>query len=443
MDYTTQTQTYTTPPTDSKGVSETVAALTIAWTNGLRRTGEQILLPAGTRVTLGRASDTFPAGPLDDHRMSRAHVEFVAGAKGCRLQDLGSKNGTFVARTQVEGHELTPGDVVRVGGTLLVYHLMPIHGGALVAPDLVGPGGAMSALRARLAEVGGSDISVLLIGETGTGKEVVAHALHEIGRRGGRFVAVNCASLRPELLESELFGHVKGAFTGAQGSKDGMFQRADGGTLFLDEMGELPTELQPRLLRALQERRVRPVGGTEERAVDVRVVSATNRDLLAAAREGGFRTDLFARLAQCTLHTAPLRERREDIGALTRHFTDRAEVTLALMEALLLHPWPLNVRGLQNILRVARLGQPEATALDLTPPVLDALQIQARLAAGPESAPDGPPAKRVDPDEEDLEALLKTHNGSVAAVARATGMSRQALYRRLERAGLAPDDFRA
>ena len=445
MPYTTRTLSETSSLNAARDARGTVGALTLAWSNGLARAGEQILLPAGTRATLGRTTDTFPVGPLDDRGMSRAHVEFAAHPSGCRLRDLGSKNGTFVGAVRVESHDLVLGDVVRVGRTLLVYHLMPALSDPSVAPLLVGPGGAMSELRDRLAQVGAGDLSVLLLGETGTGKEVVARTLHDIANREGRFVAVNCAALRPELLESELFGHTRGAFTGAQSAKEGMFQLADGGTIFLDEVGEMPVELQPRLLRALQERRVRPVGGAEERPVDVRVVSATNRDLLGATRHGRFRADLFARLAQCTLALAPLRERREDIGALTRHFAEGAEVKMALMEALLLHPWPLNVRGLQNIVRLARLGQTDAGELDLTATTRDALDTQAQLAAPPEpAAPGVQPANTPSPelDRAALTELMRANGGSVAAVARAAGMSRQALYRRLERAGLSIEDFR-
>ncbi len=220
--------------------------------------------------------------------------------------------------------------------------------------SIVGISRAMERVFATVRKVADTEAAVLITGESGTGKELVARAIHSLSsRRNGAFVAVNCAAIPRDLLESELFGHVRGAFTGAVRDKAGKFQLADGGTLFLDEVGELPLELQPKLLRALQEKSVEPVGGTAPQKLDVRVVAATNADLEEAIAAGAFRDDLYYRLAVIPLHLPPLRERREDIPLLIRHFTAKhgGEGVLFAPEALALlqeYPWPGNVRELEN-----------------------------------------------------------------------------------------------
>jgi DNA-binding NtrC family response regulator len=229
---------------------------------------------------------------------------------------------------------------------------------ALAWSDLVGRSAAMLALRETIAKVARSDATVLITGESGTGKELVARALHYEGARAGKpFVPVNCGALVESLLESELFGHVRGAFTGADATKQGLFVAASSGTLFLDEIGELPLPLQPKLLRALQDGEIKPVGGIESSRVDVRVVAATNRDLRQAISEGSFREDLYYRLNVITIEVPPLRERREDVAALARHFAERAaargggqrpELTDGALDWLAQQSWPGNVRELEN-----------------------------------------------------------------------------------------------
>jgi two-component system NtrC family response regulator len=220
---------------------------------------------------------------------------------------------------------------------------------------LVGSSEAMQQVFDVVRRVAASEASILIEGESGTGKELVARALHHGSERRERpFVAVNCAAIPGELLESELFGHVKGAFTGAIRERKGKFEQADGGTLFLDEVGELPLELQPKLLRALQEKEIEPVGG-HARSVDVRIVAATNRDIEAAMREGRFREDLYYRLAVIPIHLPPLRERRGDIPLLIRHFLAKhgaaaLQVDAAAEQALVQYDWPGNVRELENAL---------------------------------------------------------------------------------------------
>jgi two-component system NtrC family response regulator len=219
---------------------------------------------------------------------------------------------------------------------------------------LVGISDEMQQVFDMVRRVAATEATVLITGESGTGKELIARAIHNGSeRRGGEFVAVNCAAIPAELLESELFGHVKGAFTGAIKDRKGTFELADGGTLFLDEVGELPVELQPKLLRALQEREIEPVGGTPRR-IDVRVVAATNRDLEAAMGEGTFREDLYYRLAVIPVHLPALRQRRSDIPLLVRHFLQKhgggaaVSVDAAALAALTDYDWPGNVRELEN-----------------------------------------------------------------------------------------------
>jgi two-component system, NtrC family, response regulator len=221
--------------------------------------------------------------------------------------------------------------------------------------SLVGSSSAMEKVFGIVRKVADTEASVLITGESGTGKELIARSIHaHSGRRNGPFVAINCAAIPRELLESELFGHVKGAFTGAIKDKTGKFALADGGTLFLDEVGELPLELQPKLLRALQERLIVPVGGTKELKLDVRVVTATNLDIEKAIAEGGFREDLYYRLAVIPIHLPPLRQRRDDIPLLLRYFcikhgASKVDFDRQSLVLLSTYTWPGNVRELENL----------------------------------------------------------------------------------------------
>ena len=292
----------------------------------------------------------------------------------------------------------------------------------------------------RLADrAAASDLPVLILGATGAGKELLARRIHERSGRRGELVAVNCATFNRELLGSELFGHVKGAFSGAAGPRKGLFQRADGGTLFLDEVAELPPDQQAALLRVVQEGRVRPVGADRERPVDVRIVAATHRDLEVRQREGRFREDLLSRLSAVTLRLPGLAERREEVLPLFREFLGGGAppLTTAAAEALLLYGWPRNVRELQQAAQGARLFAPEVEAIDLA-----LLPMPVQRAAGPQAAPEEAAAAPGRPTRAELAARLAEHGGNVAAVARALGEHRQQVYRWLERFGLDPADHR-
>ncbi|CAB4244018.1 Transcriptional regulatory protein ZraR [Methylacidimicrobium sp. AP8] len=306
--------------------------------------------------------------------------------------------------------------------------------------EFIGSSEAMRKVQKTIGRVADSDATVLILGETGTGKELVARAIHDHGRRRDKpFVAVNCAAVPADLWESELFGYLRGAFTGAHADRKGAFLEADGGTLFLDEVGEMPLSMQPKLLRALQERVITPIGGKPV-PVDVRVISATNRDLAERVREGAFRQDLFYRLHVVPIELPPLRARIADILPLAEHFLARSGKSLAADAAALLirYPWPGNVRELRNVLeRAAVLARGERIAA-------------SDLALAPEAES---PARFDWPDEDlpsaiaRLEELLirralARSRGNRAEAARALGIHRQLLYTKMRRYGLLPADGR-
>jgi DNA-binding NtrC family response regulator len=294
-------------------------------------------------------------------------------------------------------------------------------------------------LLARIAE---SDASVLICGESGTGKELAARALHRQGpRSAGPFVAVSCSAIPEGLLESELFGHVRGAFTDARFTRAGLFVQASGGTLFLDEIGDLPLGLQPKLLRALQERTVRPVGGEAEIPFDVRLIAATNRDLELEVRDGRFRQDLFYRLNVVHIALPPLRERRDDIPILIEHFLARyAEQygmeprTLApdAAAALREHSWPGNIRELQNAIERAFALSPSGTIgiVDLPPAITRAADDGPSI--DDDTAPAGLPTL-ADAERELIAATLRKTGGNKNEAARLLGIDRQRLYRKIEK----------
>jgi two-component system NtrC family response regulator len=309
--------------------------------------------------------------------------------------------------------------------------------------NLIGSSSAMRQLTDQMSRVALRDATVLILGESGTGKEVVARALHYAGpRRASNFVALNCAAIPATLLESELFGHTKGAYTGADAARVGRFQQADGGTLFLDEIGDMPRELQPKLLRAIQERVVEPIGGTRPIAINVRIIAATHRDLQALVQAGEFREDLFYRLNVVPLQLPPLRDRLEDIPLLVRHFLKcfgeaEVEIEPAALERLARHHWPGNVRELENAVERAlalRLEPTRLAATDLLLPEPHAAE-SGEAAAGLYEIPDC--GIVLDDVEKKLiqSAMRKTGNNQTRA-AQLLGITRQTLIYRLNKYGL-------
>lgn len=391
---------------------------------GLRRT-----LPF-SRLKIGKS----PACGLvlSDPAVSSEHAEVVFSEAGVHLADLGSTNGTWLGGTKLAEATLAPGAEVRLGETVLRFgrdrcEFTAEAGEGESFQGLVGGSPAMREVYGLLQAVGPTGASVLLTGESGTGKEVAARALHEASGRPGPFVVFDAAATDAEMVRSQLFGHGKGAFTGAASARAGAFREADGGTLFLDELGELPLDLQPRLLRALERREVTPVGADRPVPVDVRVVAATHRDLPAMVASGAFRGDLYHRLAVFPIELPPLRARPEDLPALVRKLASVGGWALDLSPgaeaALRAHAWPGNVRELRNVLERAAIlarGRPVTPDdLRLTP------------AARPAMAPPPGGIETLEAAERRLiEAALERHGGDRAKAAAELGVSERTLRRR-------------
>ncbi len=426
-------------------------------------------------TTLGREADNTLSIP--EAAVSRHHALVERRSDGYWIVDNGSTNGTVVNGERVKAHRLQDQDVVRVGDTVFrhacsgiypygAYRLdgevvdaaRPFEHGVTDSP-LVG-GYQMDAIIDRLARVAVTLISVVIQGESGTGKELVAREIHRLSGRSGPLQAINCAALPANLLESELFGYKKGAFTGASSDKTGLVRAAHKGTLFLDEIGDMPLEAQAKLLRVLQEREVVPLGSTVAQPVDVRVVCATHRDLEQKVAEGTFRGDLLARLRELQVELPALRERREDLHVLVRHFLTAArrpktKVTFPFMLAVAHYDWPYNVRELESAVKLG-LALADGGELDLAhlpTPVQRALDGHGRASSAPAAAsvrpgPSASPAPKPAggrsqaPAEHELRDLLRRHAGNIAAVGRSLGKERMQVHRWLKHHGIDPDDYR-
>lgn len=422
-----------------------------------------LLQPGETLIGRG-VDDARGIRLTEDKRASRLHacLEISPDGKRILLRDHGSKNKIFVNGSPAASHLLVDDDLVRVGGSLLLFRreAPPLRDGP--SQLLLGTSQAIRELRHRLAAVAPQESSVLLFGESGVGKELAAQTLHQQSGRTGPWVPINCAAIPSELAESQLFGHVRGAFSGAHAAQPGYFQKASGGTLFLDEVGELPLPLQAKLLRVLEDKLVLPVGAVQPVLCPVRVIAATNRDLQHARAAGLFREDLYARFAGCTVTLPPLRARREDLLFLFRRVlpTDAPPLSPRLAEALLLYRYPGNVRELVQIGRELTSRIEAEPELDL-PLIADRLGVplrqddevpaapQTRSAAASSSA-GGAATLSGKPDAQDepeglsravLVRLLSEHDGVIADVARAVGRSRRQVSRWMERHQLKRKDF--
>ena len=401
------------------------------------RADVQALGPGATPV--GRVVDSVLGIRLEgDPRLSREHAEIIVEGERVRVVNK-SQHGTFVNGVKVEDGPLADGDVLQLGDTFGIFRFVP--GDVVDAPNksIVGNSPHAARLRSTVRLVGPTHASVLLLGPTGSGKDVMARALHDESGRKGAFVAVNATAIPESLAESQLFGHVAGSFTGAKGDHPGWFRQADGGTVFLDEVGDIPLGLQPKLLRVLDERRITPVGAAAAIPVDVRVVAATNADLEARVRDGRFRGDLYARLAEINVSLPPLSARKEDVLPLLEHAlpAKHAPFEPPLVAALLAYSWPYNVREVMKVateLSVRGAGLPVLT-LEL---VEDRLKERADQSGPITTPPPTAPAAKEQPapDKEQLLELLKRHKGVIADIARATGRSRKQVYRWLDKHGL-------
>ena len=407
-------------------------------------------------LVLGRR-DAAGIATLVHPTVSRRHVRLEWNRAGSvhLVRDLGSHNGSRVNGRQLATDNpvaLTHGDTLQLGDVIAVYEIEPVEpvDDVMVSTEaLPGNSVAMRRLRAAVARAGRDPSPVLLVGETGTGKEQVARELHRLSGRPGGLLSVNCAALSRELVESQLFGHVRGAFTGALTDHPGLFRAAHGGTVFLDEIGDLPVDLQPKLLRALQEGEVLPVGATRPVPVDVRLIAATNRDLTASVESGLFRRDLYARLAFWEISVPALRERRADllgwIGRFNRRWmaertgqTQAAPIDLspAAAEMILLAEWPENLRGIGRLVHelASRAGQGRIEADELP-----AWLCRMTRPADPVVVSDAPPRprpRRATPTPEELTTAMRERDGSVRAVARHYGRDRRQIYRWIEAYGL-------
>lgn len=412
--------------------------------------GKKYEVPLGvTPLVIGSDPDCDVI--VDDPRVSRKHCEVRRDGRAVVIRDLGSKNGTFLDKVAIREAYLEPKVAVTIGGARL--SLEASSGSArlelsrgLSFGQALGASVAMRALFANLERAAQTDETIVLLGESGTGKELLARGIHDVSRRrGGPFIVFDCSAVAPTLLEAELFGYVKGAFTGAVQAHSGVFEQAHGGTLFIDELGELPAELQPKLLRALEARQVRRIGATEWLHVDVRIVAATHRDLRARVAAKQFREDLYYRLAVVEALVPPLRDRREDIPLLVEHFLagqspprSWADLPPNAMELLRSHEWPGNVRELRNT--VARLilfptQVPTGSVVPPRPTPFDGASQASALAALPLRE-----AREVMVEQFErayITAKLGEHAGNVSRAAEAMGVSRQFLHRLLERYGIA------
>jgi DNA-binding NtrC family response regulator len=409
---------------------------------------------------------------IDDPHVSRRHAEISRSDRGIVLRDLGSRNGTFVGQLAVQEVILPSGVEIRVGtsslrfeqggqaGQLARLARAPLRDEELekVAPRFgpaIGAAPAMRRLFAQLARLAPTDLTITLIGETGTGKDVLARAIHQNSARAAHpFVVFDCGAVAPSLIESELFGHEKGSFTGAVAERRGAFERAHRGTLFLDEIGELPLDLQPKLLRALEQRAapgsgkaadagqgVRRVGGADDLAVDVRIVAATNRDLEDQVRKRAFREDLFFRLLVALVHVPPLRERRSDLEALVTAFLAEAgkplQLAPATLQVLANYDWPGNVRELRNVIAsAAALAEGDA----LHPAHLVFFRPQRRQAKS-RAHPVAVAGQTLEQLEKAAIAdALQRAGGNRTRAAKALGIAPSTLYEKIRRYGLKPPE---
>ncbi len=408
----------------------------------------------GNKTSLEIGADTQVVGRneacdlvLDDRKVSAVHMELVATERGVRVRDLGSRNGTFLGETRIgEVYLLKPTNIT-VGDSVMEF--APTTPEQVNVPDvaefgpLVGASPLMRSVFDKLSKASPTELTVLVTGETGCGKELVAAAIHGASSRANKpFVVVDCGAIPASLAESALFGHERGSFTGAVDKRVSPFVEADGGTIFLDELGELPLDVQPKLLRALAEQRIKSVGSNNWRPVNVRVVAATRRDLVREVNAGTFRSDLYFRVAQFRVELPPLRARLEDIPSLVRRMMSDlgdknayARVASDSLERLMRHDWPGNVRELRNVVAVAMAFNKEGP--------IDLAQHLAPLAQASESTPTRgrtfQDAKRdvlARFEREYFTALYAECSGNVSEIGRRAAMERAHVRGYLRRHGI-------
>ena len=383
---------------------------------------------------------------VEDRTASRHHFEIQFTERGYLLVDLGSTNGTFLDGRRIERAYLSPGSQIRAGSSMLTF--APLDEEVTIEPDrdselcgMVGQSMKMRQIFGLIKKIAPMDVSVIIQGETGTGKELVARAIHELsGRTKGPMEVLDCGAIPPNLIESELFGHEKGAFTGALAGRPGAFERAHGGTIFLDELGELRLDLQPKLLRVLENREVRRVGGNDVIEVDCRVIAATNRDLVKEIQAGNFREDLYFRLSVITVQLPPLRQRRDDIPLILKQALADPELvgkhgkkrfSAEALGLLMSYAWPGNVRELMNVLsHVLTFSEGEEVLASHLPP-----RVRGQAREGP--LPFNEHLSFKDAKEQLLEnfereyvtSVLTRCEGNLSRAARESGLHRKSIER--------------
>src|SRR5687767_14461821 len=408
---------------------------------------------------------------LTDSKVSGLHCEIRLDDRGYRLRDLDSTNGTYVSQLRINDVYIQPGAQISCGSTRMKFD--PLGDSVEIElsdsdrfGSMIGRSVKMREMFARLEKLARTDTTVLVTGETGTGKELVAEALHDHSpREKGPFVVLDCGSIPPNLIESELFGHERGAFTGATQSYAGAFERAHGGTVFLDEIGELPLAMQPKLLRVLERKEVRRVGGAKTIEVDVRIVAATNRDLGVEVNRGRFREDLYYRLAVARVHVPALRDRKDDLPLLIEHILattpggEAASITPETIDLMLKHDWPGNVRELRNVIERAVLlseAPDSEDPLRRTPAASSgAVKQEPSITSTPSQTATSADASMTVPvdvaipfknakqnvisefERRYISRLLAQHDGNISAAARAAGIDRMSIHKMLHRLGLA------
>jgi transcriptional regulator with GAF, ATPase, and Fis domain len=437
----------------ARPVSSRAGSLTLIFESSKPCASAPVALGDVDALTLGRASSSRAARlsivggerrltlEMADRRMSVIHAHVRQVPEGWSLEDASSKNGTRVNGLGISRAILRSGDLIELGRSFFVFQDNLPHSSPSDTPEPPLGLATRSPMLARqfenLAAIARSSVAIVVRGDTGTGKELIAKAVHQLSGRAGPLQALNCGALSRSLLESELFGYRKGAFSGANEDRPGLIRSADKGTLFLDEIGDLPLDGQAALLRVLQEGELLPVGATKPVPVDVRIVAATHRDLGEMVQRETFRADLLARLTGFTVTLPPLRQRREDLGALLRSLFARqapsrtVEVSPAAIRALYAYPWPGNIRELEKVISTALiLATDRPIEFEHLPESVRATSLEV---PGPTPGESGG-----EDGKQRLEELLTRHHGNINAVARDLRTSRTQVHRLCQRYGLDP-----
>lgn len=383
-------------------------------------------------IHIGRERSCLGGIILCDSKVSRLHasVRWSQRLSTHMIIDEGSRNGTFVNGVRIKDAVLKKGDIIRIGNTIFCYDHLAGSGVMVLGRGkerFIGISRSTAEVISAIKRVSSLDLNVLLLGETGTGKELIARLLHLLSGRRGEFVSVDCASIPCGLVESELFGHLRGAFSGAIEDRSGLVYKARNGTLFLDEIGNISLEVQAKLLRLIEQKEVRPIGSSSILPVDCRIIAATNLDLKEAVKEGRFRGDLFARLNDWTIDIPPLRNRPQDIVPLLQYFLGQAapSPTPDFIEALLIYKWPFNVRELKKTLNKVKILSEGCEKLELAmlPPDIQHPIYSRKTKTA---------RRKTKPSKAELQKIIAQYNGNMTKIAKHYQRERIQIYRWLK-----------